>query len=231
MLLFLRFFPLFFSMKSPALFLSILSIFAASQAGAVVVLGPVSNNYSAGTLSNLGTVTNAQVAGYSQLIITYSVTNAADSNTAWFGLGINSSDTSSTTNVMTASTNFAALLRTTMTSGSHQTFATGGTTGSTPSAAFTSAGASVRIIIDITNGFTGSSAYTFSIDEGSTTFTNADKNLSGTMNWTAPQAVFTGSSYTVAHNLSNFTVQAVPEPGSFALAALGGLALLRRKRA
>jgi hypothetical protein len=181
------------------------------------------------------TLTDADLAGATSLVITYSVTRGAlGGGDAWFVLGANAAGTGNI--AVATNSDFGALTRTrTDVSGgdnSHEFFQDGAANGS-PASLFTSAGNAVRITLLTPTGFTGSSIATYEVDEGTTLFMTADKTMTQTIDWdrTPGVAAFSVATNGAAHSVQNLTFDAVPEPATAVSALLGaGLLLGRRQR-
>jgi hypothetical protein len=216
-----------------AAFVALVALAPASRA--TVLLLPTNYTIGAGARQVVGTFTDAQLgATDTQLVITYSTTRSDVSNTgdSWLTLGANANGPE---NFKVATESDIGLLTRTQSGspGQHQIFDDGASAGSAASA-FTLAGSAVQITIDVPNKFNGTSNVVFQIDEGTTTFAMADRTLTRSMDWDrtpAPgSAAFVLAAQGFAHDVQNFTVQAVPEPTSLALVALAATATLGRRR-
>lgn len=212
-----------------AAFLSL--FFTVGPLGAAVLFGPTSFTQAANSRGIITTLTNAQLAGNTQLIASYSITrNGTENGDSWFTLGANAT-AGIHINVANMS-DFGALTRTRVDiADTHQFFEDTMSVG-TPASIFTSAGDAVRVILNVPTGFTGTSTATFLIDEGTTTFVTADKTLTRTIDWdrTPGTAVFEGAANGYSQNILNFTLTTVPEPSRLMLLGLGGVLMARRRR-
>jgi hypothetical protein len=186
-------------------------------------------------------LTNADVAGVTELVITYSVTRASlDPGDSWFTVGVNASGSEKPHAAVDSDLGALTRTRTDVENtynNAHQFFQDydrGGNLVSSAAALFTNAGNAVRLTISIPTGFTGVSTAIFEVDEGTTTFSSADAMMTQTIDWdrTPGTASFTGMSYFRAHSVQDFTITSVPEPSTI-LAGLAatGLVLGHRPRA
>lgn len=227
---------------------------AAGSVSAGVLFGP--QTYSGfdppqNTILPVTSLTSGDLGSNDTLIVTYSVTrdNLLEGQN-WLTVGFNAG---SGFFDFTTGGVFAALLRThteTGTTNPHGAFqATGSWAGANDDGvefdAASPAEHAVRITIDGLNsgGFTGVKNVTYEIDHYASSMLSADRTFTGTIDFGVTDAgldldirSFSSGAFRTAngtdadHVVNNFTVNAVPEPGSLALLAPGGLCLFKRKR-
>ncbi|MGB0766193.1 MAG: PEP-CTERM sorting domain-containing protein [Phycisphaeraceae bacterium] len=228
---------------------------AAGSADADVLFGP--QTYSGfdppqNTIFPVTSLTNGDLGGNDTLVVTYSVTreNLLEGQN-WLTVGFNAGGPNMFS--FTSGGVFAALLRThtnTGTTDSHGAFqATGTWAGGNDDGvdfdAQSPAEHAVRISIDglSSGGFAGVKDITYEIDHYASSVVLADRTFTGTIDFggtdvglaldirSFSDGAFVANNGTDAdHVVNNFTVSAVPEPGSLALLGLGGLCMLKRRR-
>jgi len=218
--------------------------FAVGSASAGVIVGPTDIAVTNQGVSQGADITTAQLGGEDELVIEYSVTRGdLTPGDTWLTVTFNTADTLF---AFTSASLFHGLLRTN-TGGTPNHGARGPGTwasGDASSVDFDAASPAehaIRITVDglSSGGFNGVKNITWEIDHNASSFATADRSYTGAFDFGSDDQLEIdfhsfgagNPSITPFHTVNNFTVSAVPEPGSLALLGLGGLLMLRRNSA
>ena len=214
---------------------------AAGSASAGVIVGPTDIAAPNNGVAQGADITTAQLGGDDELVIEYSVTRGdLTPGDAWLTVTFNTTDGLFD---FTSSGLFHALLRTNTGATPSHGATSGGTwsSGDASSVDFDAASPAehaVRITVDglSSGGFAGVKNITWEIDHNASSFATADRTYTNTIDFGSDNGLeidfhsFESSGVSPDHTVNNFTVSAVPEPGSLALLGLGGLLIARRRR-
>lgn len=215
---------------------------ASGSASAGVLYGPTDIEVPE-SINDVTSLTTGDLGGNDELIITYSITRGTtDAGDSWLTMVFNRDPAD---NKFTFGSVFGVFMKTKTheTNGYSTPNATGswGTGGNTGPLFGTGSPAehAVRVTVSglSTGGFSGVKNVVVEIDHNASTVVTADRTFTGTFDFGGTDEGLSidlrshgGSGVDPEHTANNFTITAVPEPGSLALLAVGGLCMFKRRR-